>query len=313
MQEPANQLPASQGASRGLWALVTAFTIWGLLPLYLRELAAVPAGQIMAHRLVLCCAVVLALLAVRGELAAVRSALALPSTRWRLCASALLISANWLLYVWAIQNGRVIESSLGYFINPLVNVLLGVLVLRERLSRVQWGAVALAAAGVVHLTWLAGAPPWIALVLALSFGSYGLVRKTIAVDALAGLGSETLLLTPFGVAYLIGCELEGSGVLFELPAHTLGWLLCSGALTAVPLALFAYGARHVRYSTVGLVQYIGPSLQLTLGIVLFQEPFSAARAFGFALIWAGLALYAGSGVWQGRRIAAAAARGADAG
>jgi len=307
MEEPANQLRASQGASRGLWGLIAAFTIWGLLPLYLHELAAVPAGQIMAYRLVLCCAVVLALLAVRGELAQIRSALARPATRLRLCASALLISVNWLLYVWAIQNGRVIESSLGYFINPLVNVLLGVLVLHERLSRVQWGAVALAATGVAHLSWQAGAPPWIALVLAFTFGGYGLVRKTIAVDAIAGLGSETLLLTPFGLAYLIGCELTGHGVLFELPARTLGLLLCSGALTAVPLALFAYGARRVRLSTVGLVQYIGPSLQLMLGIALFHEPFSAGRAIGFALIWAALALYAGNGLWQGRRLAAAGA------
>ncbi|HMI93982.1 MAG TPA: hypothetical protein VK509_21555, partial [Polyangiales bacterium] len=125
--------------------------------------------------------------------------------------------------------------------------------------------------------------------------------------AIAGLGSETLLLTPFGLAYLLGCELDGQGVLFQLPARTLGLLLCSGALTAVPLALFAYGARHVRLSTVGLLQYIGPSLQLMLGIVLFHEPFSAERAVGFGMIWGALALYAGNGLWQGRRLAAAAA------
>lgn len=297
---------ASDAASRGLSALITAFTIWGLLPLYLRELSAVPAGQIMAYRLVLCCVVVLGFLALRGELGSVHGALRQPGTRLRLGASALLISLNWLLYVWAIQNGRVIESSLGYFINPLVNVLLGVLVLRERLSRVQWGAVALAAAGVVYLTWQAGAPPWIALVLALSFGGYGLVRKTIAVDSLAGLGSETLLLTPFGLAYLAWCELSGHGVLRVLGPWPLCLLLLSGVATAVPLALFSYGARRVRLSTVGVCQYIGPSIQLGLGIVLFAEPFGLSRAIGFALIWAALALYAGNGLWQGRQLAARA-------
>ena len=309
MQETGSQAYArdDSGAARtGLWALIAAFTTWGLLPLYLRELRAVPAGQIMAYRLVLCCVVVLGVLALRGELGAVRVALRRSDTRLRLCASAVLISLNWLLYVWAIQNGRVIESSLGYFINPLVNVLLGVAVLRERLSRVQWGAVALAASGVAYLTWLAGAPPWIALVLALSFGSYGLVRKTVAVDSLAGLGTETLLLTPFGVAYLVWCELSGQGVLRALSAWPLFLLMISGALTAIPLALFTYGARRVRLSTVGICQYIGPSIQLALGIALFGEPFGIERATGFALIWSALALYAGNGMWQGRQLAARA-------
>jgi chloramphenicol-sensitive protein RarD len=282
--------------SRGLLALLGAFTIWGLLPLYLRALTAVPAGQIMAYRLVLCCVVVLAALAARGELAEVRAALRSRDTRMRLVTSALLISCNWLFYVWAIQNGRVIESSLGYFINPLVNVLLGVAVLRERLTRVQWCAVALAASGVAYLTWQAGSLPWIALVLALSFGSYGLVRKTVAASAMVGLGTETLLLTPFGVAYLVYCEASGHGVLARLPAVPLVFLLLSGAATAIPLGLFTFGARRVRYSTVGLVQYIGPSIQLALGIVVFGESFSATRAIGFAMIWTALAIYAGQGL-----------------
>ena len=213
------------------------------------------------------------------------------STRKRLAASALLISTNWLVYVWSVENGHVVESSLGYFINPLVNVLLGVVVLRERLNRVRWCSVALAAAGVAYLTWLAGRPPWIALTLATSFGSYGLLRKTVAVDALVGLGAETLLVAPFGAGYLLFLEVTGHGAFSGADPFVRGLLLVAGPLTAIPLALFAFGARRVSYSTVGIVQYIGPTMQLVLGIRLFHESFTRARAVGFACIWAALALY----------------------
>jgi chloramphenicol-sensitive protein RarD len=276
----------------GLAATVAAFLIWGLLPLYLHPLHAVPALQIMAHRLVWCCVFVLIWLALRGELPQVRKALASPATRGRLIASALLISLNWLVYVWAVGNGHVVESSLGYFINPLVNVLLGVVVLKERLNRMQWMAVLIAAVGVLYLTWLAGSPPVLALVLALSFGTYGLIRKTVAVDALTGLGTETLLIAPLGAAYLLWCASTGTGALGPSGAMVNGLLLAGGVVTAVPLALFAYGARLIPYSTVGLIQYIGPTMQLLLGVFLYQEPFTSARAFGFSLIWSALAIYA---------------------
>jgi len=267
--------------------------------LYLRPLRAVPALEVMCHRLIFCCACVLCVLALRGELAAVAVALRDLRTRARLAASATLICINWLVYVWAVTNGHVVESSLGYFVNPLVNVLLGVIVLGERLDRAQWVAVAIAAAGVAYLTWLAGAPQWIALLLALSFGSYGLIRKTIAVEALVGLGAETLLLAPIGVAYLLALELLGRGVGLRSGGATLSLLVGSGPLTAVPLAAFAYGARRVPYSTVGIVQYIGPTLQLLLGIFLFAEPFPPARAAGFAAIWLALAIYAAHGLLAG--------------
>jgi len=292
-------MPAGDANGRdrhGLPALLGAFTIWGLLPLYLRELQAVPPGQIMVQRLLWCCVFVLGWLQLRGELSEVRRALAQPATRWRLSASAVLISINWLTYVWAVSSGHVVESSLGYFINPLVNVALGVLVLRERLDRVQWAAVACAAAGVAYLTWLAGAPPWIALVLAASFGTYGFVRKTVAVDSMAGLGSETLLLAPLGLGYLVLCEATGQSVLGHVGPWVITLLIASGLVTAVPLWLFSYGARRVQYSTVGIVQYIGPSLQLLLGVYVFHEPFAADTALGFGLIWAGLALYAADGL-----------------
>lgn len=290
------QLDTRGSTARGLLALLGAFTIWGLLPLYLRGLESVAPLQIMAYRAVLCCVVVLGFLALRGELGEVRQALAVRGTRGRLGLSAVLISINWLVYVWAVQNGRVIESSLGYFINPLVNVALGVLVLRERLNRPQQLAVGLAAAGVAYLTWQAGAPPWIALVLACSFSGYGLVRKTVGVDAMAGLGTETLLLAPLGVGYLALMEVQGTGALGNASPLAIVLLLLSGVVTAVPLWLFSFGARRVAYSTVGLVQYVGPTLQLLIGVLVYQERFTPARAVGFGLIWLALALYAANGL-----------------
>lgn len=288
--------------SRGLLALVAAFGIWGLLPLYLKPLSEVPATQIMASRALFCCASVLGWLGVRGELPLLWRALAEPGTRLRLLVTACLVSTNWLVYVWAVGNGRVVESSLGYFINPLVNVLLGVLVLRERLDRVQKTAVALAASGVLYLTWLAGKPPFIALVLAVSFSSYGLLRKTMPVPALVGLGAETLLIAPPCAAYLGWCELQGLGRFGHASRLTDLLLLLGGPLTAIPLALFTFGAKHVAYTTVGLLQYLGPSLQLLLGIFLYREPFSPERAVGFALIWSALVLYAGNGLRLARRV-----------
>jgi chloramphenicol-sensitive protein RarD len=212
-----------------------------------------------------------------------------------------LISVNWLVYVWAVNNGHVIEASLGYFINPLFNVFLGVVVLSERLSRAQWAAVALAAIGVLYLTIEGGRPPWIALVLAVSFGSYGLIRKVTNVEAIPGLATETLLLSPFAIGFLLWREHGGDGV-FGHSSHTIdGLLLGSGLVTALPLALFAFGARRIPYSTVGLVQYIGPTIQFLIGVFLFQEPFPRSRALGFVLIWAALAIYALDGLRRNRR------------
>ena len=295
--------PQSSAQLRGVLALFGAFGIWGVLPLYLRELAGVPSLDIAMSRMVFCCVFVLGWLSLRGELGQVRSALATPATRKRLLLTATLISINWLVYVWGVGHGRVVETSLGYFINPLVNVALGVLFLRERLNRAQWSAVTLAALGVAYLTWQAGTLPLIALTLALSFGSYGLLRKTMPVEAMAGLGAETLLLAPFGLAYMVFRELGPTGAFTHASAWTVTLLVLSGLVTAVPLWLFTYGTRRVAYSTVGLIQYLGPSLQLALGVFVFGEPFAQARAIGFALIWAALALYAVDGLWRSRTAA----------
>jgi len=285
----------------GLIAAIGAFAFWGVFPLYLNLLAAVPALEILAQRIVWCCVFVIGWVAARGELGAIRAALANRGTRLRLAATGVLISINWLTYVWAINNGHVIDASLGYFINPLVSVALGVVVLSERLNRAQWTAVGLAAAGVLYLAIVTGRPPWISLVLAMSFGLYGLIRKVVAVDSLPALATETLLLTPLAAGYLLWLGARGAGAFGQLGVPTDLLLLGSGIATAVPLAMFAYGARRIPLSTVGLTQYLAPSMQFLLGVFFFDEPFPRARAIGFILIWCALAIYAADGLRRSRR------------
>ena len=221
--------------------------------------------------------------------------------------SALLLSGNWLVYVWAVNHGHVIDASLGYFINPLVYVLLGFAFLHERLRPMQWGAVALAGLGVAWLTWQAGQLPWIALLLAGTFGLYGLMRKTAPLGALEGLAAETLLLAPLAVPALLLWTLHGDSALAHADASTLGWLLAAGPVTAVPLLLFAAGARRIPLATLGLLQYIGPTLQMAIGIWVSHEPSPAERLPGFMLLWAALALYSLEGLWVTRRRVAAQA------
>jgi len=287
-------------ARKGFTAAAVAFAAWGLFPLYFKALHAVSALQVIAHRVVWSCLFVLVVLALRGELREVRAALRARPVVLRLALSASFVTLNWLVYVWAVMNGHVVDASLGYFINPLVNVLLGIILLSERLNRAQWTAVALAAAGVAYLTVVAGHPPWISLTLALSFSSYGFIRKVVKVEALPGLAAETLLLVPCALGYLLWCEATGSAALGHASAGIDVLLIVSGPLTAITLFLFAFGARRIRYSTVGLLQYIAPSLQLACGVFAFHEPFDRTHAVGFALIWAALAIYAGDGLWRAR-------------
>lgn len=298
---------------RGLLAAIGAFAIWGLLPLYLKLLHQAPVFQIMTHRVVWCCLFVFGWLGLRGELGHVTRALADGVTRLRLFASAVMITINWLTYVWAVGNGHVVEASLGYFINPLVSVLLGVLFLSEKLNPRQWIAVALAALGVAWLTWQVGRPPWIALTLAFSFGLYGFVRKTVVVDAVAGLAVETLLILPFALAWLLFEYGRGASVFGVVSWQLDALLVASGLLTAVPLVLFAFGVRRVPLTTIGLLQYMAPTLQLITALLVFKEPFTAVQAVGFGCIWLGLVVYAVDGVWRGRpapalRVAADAGR-----
>ena len=293
----------SRLSPEGLLAATGAFVIWGLFPLYLKPLHEVPALQIIAHRVAWACVLVLVWLWLRGDLGQLRKVLTTPATLGRLSASALLITINWLGYVWGVGHGRVLETSLGYFINPLVNVLLGVIVLRERLNHAQWTSVAIAAGAVLYLALATGSPPWISLTLAISFSTYGLIRKVVHVEALQGLAVETLILMPLASGYLIWCEATGTGALGHSSPLMNALLVGCGPITAVPLFLFAFGARLIPYSTLGLLLYLAPTLQLLCGIFFFHETFAGPRAFGFGLIWVALLIYAGDGFWRSRKAA----------
>ena len=290
---------------RGLLAAATAFTIWGVFPAYWHLLKAVPSMQIMAHRVVWSAVLVVGWLLWRQGWDWWRTIAARPRMLAALALSGAVIAFNWGLYIWAVNAGHVVETSLGYFINPLVTVALGVVVLRERLRRPQWIAVACAAAGVAWLTWSAGSPPWIALGLAGSFALYGLVRKLVPVDAVAGLGVESLFMFLPALAYVLWAEAgHGGGFIGGWSLGTQLLLVFSGVVSAVPLVAFAYGVRRIPLSLVGLLQYIGPTLQLLLGVWFFREPFTAVHALGFGAIGLGLAIFAGEGLWRGRRRAA---------
>ena len=287
--------------NKGFTAAAVAFAIWGVFPLYFHPLHQVSAFQVVAHRVVWSSVFVLVAMAMRGELSALRSTLADSGVVRRLAVAAILLTVNWGVYVWAITNGHIVESSLGYFINPLVNVLLGVVLLSERLTRAQWTAVALAATGVAYLAIVAGSLPWIALTLAFSFGTYGLIRQVVKVESLPALATETLLLVPFAVVYLLWCESAGTGALGHAGSAVIALLIGSGLLTAITLFLFAYGTRRLPYSTVGVLQYIAPTLQLACGVYAFHEPFERTRAIGFALIWVALLIYVGEGLRLSRK------------
>jgi len=298
---------ASPPAGRGITAAIAAFVMWGLFPLYLIGLLKVSAMQITAHRIVWSCVFVLGWLAVTGDLRKLREAVSREGVLIRLVASAFFIAVNWVGFAWAVNNGHVLEVSLAYFMGPLLNVLLGIFVLRERLDRAQWTAVAFAAAGVAYLTFIAGHPPWIALMVGSSFAFYGLIRKTVSIDALPGLAVETILLVPFAAGYLIWCHAQGIGVLGHMSGLVDGLLLIGGVVTSVPLFLFAYGARRVPFSTIGVLQFIAPSMQLVCGLVVFGEPLASARLAGFVLIWIGLLIYVGNALRQARARMVAAA------
>jgi chloramphenicol-sensitive protein RarD len=285
----------------GILSAALAFFLWGLFPLYFHALQEVPPLQILAHRMLWSLLFLLIVLAIRRQwawLAIVRQPRVLAS----FVASAFLLSANWLVYIWSVNNGHVIEASLGYFITPLVNIMFGFVLLKERLRPGQWGAVALAALGVAWLTWQAGTVPWIALALAATFGAYGLMRKTAALGALEGLTLETMVLFPLAAAYVGWLTWHGQNAFVTTPSDDIRVLLvAAGPLTAIPLLLFASGARKIPLSVLGLLQYLAPTLQFLLGVWVFHEAFSKERLIGFVVIWTALALYAAEGLIQTKR------------
>lgn len=264
-----------------------AYLIWGVLPFYLRLLQGVPAADVLAHRILWSVLVVVALIAWLKGWDKVTAALRQPRLLLMLFASAVCIAINWLVYTWAILEGHAIDTSLGYFINPLVSVLFGVVLLGERLLKLQWAAVGLAALGVAVLTFERGALPLVSLALALSFGTYGLIRKQAAVDAATGLFIETLMLAPVALLWIAATPQGFTG----WPVSTLGILALGGVATAVPLMLFGVAARRLPLSTLGLMQYVAPTMVLLEAVLIFGEVLDPARLAAFCCIWAGLALY----------------------
>ena len=278
-----------------------AYLLWGLFPLYWPLLAPSTAVEVLAHRVLWSLAVVAVLLAVLRRTGSAVAALRDPHKAWRLVLAAVVIAVNWGTYIYGVSSDQVVETSLGYFVNPIVTVLLGVLVLRETLRPGQWAALGLAAAAVVVLTVENGRPPWIALVLAFSFGAYGLLRKTARVGAVEGLGIETLvLLVPAG-AYVAWLGATGASTFGTEGAGHAGLLALSGVITAIPLLLFGAAASRVPLTTLGILQYLAPTLQFLIGVLLYDEPMPAVKLVGFALVWVALALFTSEAYRNSRR------------
>lgn len=290
-------------ARGGLLLGLGAYTMWGVLPLYFRLLAAVPAIEVLAHRVIWSLVLLIVVVTAMRRWQTIRAA-ASGRTIAMLAASATLIAINWLIYIWAVNNGHTLAGSLGYFINPLLNVGLGVIVLGERLRKWQGVAIAIASAGVAAMAFVALDTLWISLSLAVSFGLYGLVRKIVAIDSLGGLLIETLLLAPASFGYVLYLESAGRGAAGQaLSTDVL--LVLLGALTALPLLMFAAAARRLPYSTLALLQYVAPSLQFIVAVAIFGEPLRPLHLLVFALIWAGCAIFAWDSV-RGARAARAA-------
>jgi chloramphenicol-sensitive protein RarD len=286
---------------RGLAYGVAAYGLWGLAPLFWKLLADLSPVEILAHRVVWGVFAFAAIVAVAGAAPAVRAALREPRTVAMMGLSGVLLLINWGTFVGAVVTGHILDASLGYFINPLLSIGLGTLVLRERLRRLQWLAISAAVIGVAILTWRAGHLPWISVVVSTSFGGYGLVRKLARVESLAGSTLETALVTPLALGYLALLELRGTGHFGHAPATTQLLLVATGVVTAAPLLLFTSAARRLPLSTVGFLQYLGPTCQFILAIGLYGEVFERDQLVAFSLIWAGLAVFSVDLVRQSRR------------
>lgn len=290
---------------RGLRYALGCYAVWGLFPLYWYPLeGTMPAMQPMAQRVAWSALFALAVLLGRRQGGEVLAVLHRPRLLAVFAASSLLIGANWLVYLWAITNRHVLDASLGYFINPLCNVFLGFVVLKERLNRTQWLAILLALAGILWLAVPAGQVPWVSLLLAASFSCYALIRKLAPIGALPGLALETFLLLPFAIAYLWWCGANGTLVGFgSLNALQSAVLLGSGAATTLPLLMFAAGAKRIPLSLLGILQYFSPTIQLLLGLALFGETLDGGRLAGYAWVWLGVAVFL-FGAWRTARRAA---------
>lgn len=286
--------------NKGVLYAAGAYFLWGLFPLYWKLLQDVPAGQILAHRIVWSLVFVGLVLMVRRNWGWLRGALRRPRVVLTFALSGLLLGVNWFVYIWGVNAGFIVETSLGYFINPLVNVLLGFLILKEKLRGAQWLALSVALAGVLYLTFSYGAFPWIALTLAFSFGFYGLIRKTAVLNSAEGLFLETAVLFLPALGFLLLQEARGVGALAHSSMTTNLLLVGAGIVTSIPLLLFAAGARRITLTSLGLLQYMAPTLQFLIGVLIYNEEFGLSRVIGFGLIWLALILYTGESLLHRR-------------
>ncbi|MCP4117375.1 MAG: EamA family transporter RarD [Desulfobacteraceae bacterium] len=287
--------------SQGYAFLVTAYTIWGLSPAYWKCLAQVPALELLLHRTVWSFVFLMALVVLRKKTSELTLALTSPRTLLSLLGSTLILAFNWFLFIWSVNNGHVLQTSLGYYINPLIMVLLAMLFLKERLTPLKWLALLVATAGVVYYAVGLGRFPWIALALAVSFGFYSLFHKITRVTSVTGICVETLLLTLPAMAYLIFLNTQGRGAMFAMGTGTDLMLLGTTLVTALPLLLFTMGARKVPLATVGFMQYMAPTMSFMLAVFVFDEPFSSKQLVTFVMIWAALALYSADSLFMMRR------------
>jgi chloramphenicol-sensitive protein RarD len=277
--------------NKGIWSAAGAYIIWGLFPIYWKQLSNVPALQLLGHRIIWSFLFLVTVVLITRQFNTFRIEAANKRVLSVYCIAAILIGVNWLTYVWAINADFIVETSLGYFINPLLSVLLGVIFLRERLRPLQWLPVTLAALGVSYLTWVYGRPPWIALVLAVTFGLYGLVKKIAPLGSLNGLTLETGILLVPALIFLIYTGITGEGAFLAGSPKTDVLLVGAGIVTAVPLFLFASAAKIIPLVMIGLMQFIAPTLQFMIGVFIYHEPFSHDQLIGFSIVWLALIIF----------------------
>jgi chloramphenicol-sensitive protein RarD len=287
--------------NKGILFAVGAYSLWGILPIYWKTIQSVPAEEIIAHRMAWTFIFLLIVITTQRDWRGFINAIKKPRTVMVFILAASVLSINWLTYVWGVNSGYIVETSLGYFINPLVSVLLGVVLLKEKLRRWQWLPIGLAFIGVLYLTFNYGVFPWIGLTLAFTFGTYGYIKKTAALNSLHGLTLETAVMSVVAVPYLIFLETSGSGAFGSGDILQTILLILAGVATGVPLLLFGEGARRIHLSSIGILQFIAPTIQFLIGVFIYGEDFSQDRLIGFSLIWIALAIYTVEGILERRK------------
>ncbi|WP_299199372.1 EamA family transporter RarD [uncultured Amphritea sp.] len=287
---------------KGILFALSAYGMWGLFPIYFKSVAEVSPFEVLSHRIIWSVIFMALFIAASGRCQELLRNLRQKKLLAKLAASAILISINWVVFIWSVGQGHILDTSMGYFINPLVSLLLGMLILGERLRRVQWLAVSMAVIGVAYQLVLLGSLPWVALVLACSFGTYGLLRKQIVVDPFSGLLIETLLLSPFALLYLFWLAQHNELAFVSESVRMSVLLIAAGIVTSLPLICFAAGAKRLTLTINGLLMYITPSLTFILAVVVYDEPLDANKLVTFALIWTGLILFTAEGIWQSKKM-----------